>query len=201
MTAQAYPLSWPAGWGRVKSRSTGQFTAGGSGAAGRQRIELHHGVARVFDELERLKVKEDTVIISTNVRPSLGARQPATAPTDPGVAVYWTDKAGLSRCMATDRYTRVADNLAAIAATLEALRAIERHGGAEILDRAFMGFAALPAPEQAWAVLGVTRTATKTEIERAYRRLAMDAHPDRGGDQETMARLNAARDAALAGAP
>ena len=38
--------------------------------------------------------------------------------------------------MAIDAYTRTADNLAAVAATLEAMRAIERHGGAQILERA-----------------------------------------------------------------
>ena len=79
--------------------------------------------------------------------------------------------------MAIDQYFRVADNLAAIAATLEAMRAIERHGGAEILDRAFTGFTALPAPEQPFHVLGVSATATDEEIETAYRRLAMQHHP------------------------
>jgi hypothetical protein len=48
--------------------------------------------------------------------------------------------------MAIDQYDRVEHNLAAIAATLDAMRAIKRHGGAEILDRAFTGFTALPAP-------------------------------------------------------
>lgn len=48
--------------------------------------------------------------------------------------------------MAIDQYYRVEENLAAIAATLDAMRAIERHGGAQILDRASTGFAALQAP-------------------------------------------------------
>jgi DnaJ-domain-containing protein 1 len=97
--------------------------------------------------------------------------------------------------MAIDRYDALADNLAAIAATLEAMRAIDRHGGAEILDRAFKGFVALPAPEQPWNVLGVAMTATTGEIDEAYRRLAMQHHPDRGGDAAAMARINAAREA------
>jgi len=102
------------------------------------------------------------------------------------------------QCMAIDRYDRVADNLAAIAATLEAMRAIERHGGAEILDRAFTGFAALPQPETSWwVILGVAPNASCDEIEAAYRRLAMKHHPDRGGDPHEMARINAARDVGL----
>jgi hypothetical protein len=100
--------------------------------------------------------------------------------------------------MAIDRYERVADNLAAIAATLEAMRAIERHGGAEILDRAFTGFAALPAPEQPWQTLGLeTSRPTRDQVEEAHRRLAMKHHPDRGGDHDAMARINAARDQLL----
>jgi len=96
--------------------------------------------------------------------------------------------------MAVDRYDRVADNLAAIAATLDAMRAIERHGGAAILDRAFAGFTALPASEQWFTVLGVSANASPAEIDEAYRRLAMKHHPDRGGGEHEMSRINAARD-------
>lgn len=74
------------------------------------------------------------------------------------------------------------ETLAAIAATLSAMRAIERHGGAEILNRAFAGFAQLPAPSDSatswWAVLQVERTATPDEIRAAYRALARGLHPD-----------------------
>jgi len=100
--------------------------------------------------------------------------------------------------MAIDRYDRVADNLAAIAATLEALRGIERHGGGMILDRAFTGFKALPAPEQWFQVLGVSAHASRSDIDAAYRKLASVHHPDKpGGDHETIARINAARDQGL----
>src|SRR6185437_2928884 len=97
-------------------------------------------------------------------------------PSDPGVAVYWREGKN-TRCMAIDRYSRVPDNLAAIAATLDAMRAIERHGGAEILDRAFTGFVALPAPEQWFTILGVSANATAEEIKLAHRRL-IAAHPE-----------------------
>lgn len=100
--------------------------------------------------------------------------------------------------MAVDRYDRVEDNLAAIAATLDAMRAIERHGGASILDRAFQGFTALAAPESWWQVLGLKGPNTsRDEIETAHRRLAMANHPDRGGDTDKMSRINRARDQGL----
>ena len=122
-------------------------------------------------------------------------------PDDPGAAVYWETRKGERRVMAIDRYTDVADNLAAIAATLEAMRAIERHGGAQILDRAFTGFVALPAPgaSKSWRDIleyggGPARA---DEIDRNYRILARDAHPDRGGNHEAMSELNRAREEAL----
>jgi hypothetical protein len=77
------------------------------------------------------------------------------------------------------------------------MRSIERHGGAFILDRAFAGFKALAAPEQWFQVLGVSAHAGRAELEAAHARLAMQYHPDRGGDAHTMARINVARDEGL----
>jgi len=157
------------------------------------------GCARIILELERLKVRRDTLVISSNVAlrmdglPRSGEREPE----DPGVAVYWK-KHKKQSCMAIDGYARVGDNLAAVAATLEAMRSIERHGGAEILDRAFTGFIALPTPEQWFTILGVSANATSQEIERAHSRLAQQHHPDKGGNAAEMARINVARDEGLA---
>ena len=186
---EAYPLAWPQGWPRKKSyqRSRAKFSTSG------RVLSVMDGVQRVLLELERLGVKRDDLVISTDIPTRLdGLPRSDRTVADPGVAVYWRKRAD-TRCMAIDRYDRVADNLAAIAATLEAMRAIERHGGAEILDRAFTGFVALPAPEQWWQVLGVAENATCEEIDAAYRRLAALHHPDRGGDNAQMARINAAR--------
>lgn len=98
--------------------------------------------------------------------------------------------------MAIDQYTRVADNLAAIAATLYAMRAIERHGGAEILERAFTGFTALPAPD--WKLtLGLDGDVTKEEIDKAFRKLSMRFHPDHGGDAGEFHKLVQAREEGL----
>ena len=47
-------------------------------------------------------------------------------------------------------------------------------------------------------VLGLTRSASLADVRLARRRLAFDAHPDRGGDPEQMRSLNAAFDAAVA---
>jgi hypothetical protein len=156
---------------------------------------------RVKVELERLGVNvTDDSIVSTNLKLNLSGlpRGDQGEPTDPGVAVYFQKKAGPMRVIAIDAYTRVRDNLAAIAATLEAMRAIERHGGAQILERAFTGFAALAAPGKTWwDVLQVRPDADRATIEANFRRLARDRHPDNGGSHDAMTELNEARAAAL----
>ena len=44
-------------------------------------------------------------------------------------------------------------------------------------------------------VLGVESNATKPEVEKAYRKKAWNAHPDRGGSNEEMMKVNAAMEA------
>ena len=153
-------------------------------------ISIADGVDRVRAELQRMGIRDYDLVISSNLELRLDGlpRSGQREPVDPGIAVYWRD-AGETRCMAIDRYDRVADNLAAVAATLEAMRAIERHGGAEILNRAFTGFAALPGPgsSEHWADV-----LDRADPEGSYRRLRSQHHPDRGGDAEQFRRVQSA---------
>jgi hypothetical protein len=153
-------------------------------------------------ELERMGIGRDEVIVSTNVRTRLDGlpRSGEKEPDDPGAAVYWQpiNSKEPMRCMAIDRYTSVADNLAAIAATLDAMRAIERHGGAQILDRAFLGFKALPANvERPWReVFGLDGYPQLGVIEDRFKTLVQEHHPDKGGDRNKFEEIVAARKAA-----
>lgn len=206
MTISAFPLTWPTGWKRThpSQREHGRFNkkvrTSGSSWAMAQDLSIAEATARVLAELQRMGLGRDDVVISTNLVLRMDGlpRSDQKAPDDPGVAVYWETRKGGRKVMAIDRYYRVADNLAAVAATLEAMRAIERHGGAAILDRAFTGFTALPAPGSAlqaawWIVLGMnTKSPTRDELKTAYRRASMEAHPDRGGSDKAMAEVNAA---------
>jgi hypothetical protein len=205
---KAYPLSWPEGWKRSKSRIGAAFNKtrepvynqGQRVYQGKARLSVADAVRRVLAELERMGIRDDDIIISTNVPLRLdGLPRSDQEPTDPGVAVYWQKKGQPAmRCMAIDRYTRVADNLAAVAATLDAMRAIERHGGAEILNRAFLGFAALPEKaSQPWrVVLGIEGAATLDLVESRFRALVKVHHPDAGGKDEDFWKLQQAREAA-----
>jgi hypothetical protein len=186
-------LTWPQGWKRKQhwERAKSNFSRAG------QQLSVYEGTLRVLDELRRFGVMERDIIISTNVRTRRDGLPMSNQaePSDPGVAVYWK-KNGKDQVMASDRYTRVADNLAAIAATLDAMRAIERHGGAQILERAFLGFTALPAPENWRDVLNVSPSETGLKAllvaRNNYHALAKQHHPDAGGTAEGFARINRA---------
>jgi hypothetical protein len=195
-TITAFPLSWPASWKRTPdhSRARAKFNTSTArnqyGYRGKREVTITEAIERVLHELRGFGVSRENAIISTNLDVRLDGlpRSGQRAPDDPGAAVYWTRNANeRQRCMAIDQYDRLADNLAAIAATLGAMRAIERHGGAEILDRAFEGFAALPAAGEIsgigwWDVLGIAKDAPIDAITASWRTLSRAYHPDTGGE-------------------
>lgn len=204
------PTFWPAGWPTTlpSRRIEGRFRTAGFGRSQRA-LTLTQAFERLRDELKRMGVRETSIDMQGNIQfrqdgwPRAGQAQP----NDPSVAVYWEDPYDRKpRCMAIDRYTRVEQNIAALAATIEAMRSIERHGGATVLQRAFTGFLALPAPvpgavaAQApwWEVLGVQAHTPTEDVRAAHRRLASLHHPDKpGGDAEKMKVINLALAAAM----
>ncbi|CAN7339878.1 hypothetical protein LJR074_001930 [Acidovorax sp. LjRoot74] len=211
MTITAYPLTWPTGWKRTPQgqRTHGRFgvakTTPGGWKSHSSELPVSQATTRLLNELARMGAPHADIILSTNLVLRLDGlpRSGQAAPSDPGAAVYWRDPYnGQPRSMAIDQYTRVEQNIAALAATIEAMRAIERHGGAVVMERAFTGFAALPAPATGrdWQVvldLMDMPEPTADDVRKAYRRLAAVHHPDRGGDPAKMAELNQARDEAL----
>ncbi len=48
-----------------------------------------------------------------------------------------------------------------------------------------------------WALLGVSQTATPAEVKRAFRKKALETHPDHGGDALMFQKVRAAYDEAL----
>jgi hypothetical protein len=135
-------------------------------------------------------------VISTNLQVRLDGlpRADQRAPADPGAALYFVMD-GHRRCVPCDAYTKVEQNLAAIAATLEALRALERHGSG-IMERAFTGFTALPASivtPRHWRDVLDYRGNDLGECKRCYLRKMAEHHPDKHhGDHSRAADVNAA---------
>lgn len=184
----AYPLTWPDGYGRTKTPQNSRF-----------RDSTSFGYVRdgLIDELRKLGATK--VIISTNIEinrsglPYSGRKEP----NDSGVAAwFFMDKE--TRVIACDAWKTVRENMAALKNTVAALRGIDRWGASQILDRIFRGFAALPAPivaKRSWR--DVMEFEPDDEINREhvkarFNRLAKKLHPDHGGDAAQFAELHEA---------
>lgn len=187
MTA-AYPLAWPEGFPRSKSRAASQFKTKLPAALD----NVEHSLT-LFGRDSGLRVSD--IVLSSNV--ALGTDKPA----DPGVAV-WFGWDGQQRCIAVDRYLKVEENLQAIHHVIEARRTELRHGTLALVRATMTGLKALPAPPgKRWReilALPADAPATRDAILAAHRSLAAERHPDRGGSTAAMAELNRARDVALA---
>jgi hypothetical protein len=187
-----YPLTWPIRRPRTRNRKRAAFRSRGSA-----RLTIADACARLLRELRRLGVRQ--AIVSSNAPPtSTGLpRSSSSEPADPGAAVYF-ERAGRPYCLACDRWDRVADNIAAIAAEIEANRGRERWG-VVTLDEAFEAFVArLPATTQWWQKLGLAHPdVTPDHLRKVFRELARQHHPDLGGDAAKMSEYTAAYEEGL----
>lgn len=198
-----YPLHWPIGRPRTVDRDRKPALWKHDGRS----LNLTEGRRRIRTALSAItrsghRWRTTGVVLSLNIRfTQNGTRDQNISrrdPDDPGVALYFSLD-GQPLVLACDRWNTVQDNMAAIAAHIEALRGQERWGVAD-LAQAFAGHVALPAPagshppESWWQVLDVPRNASPGEIDRAWREAMATAHPDRGGSNEAAARLNQARE-------
>lgn len=188
-----FPLTWPNGQRRTVSRSNSPFKVG------------YDATLRELDA-ELMRFKASDVVISTNVELRADGMPQADRrpPSDPGVAVYFNrplrQPSGKTErvpfVVACDTYLTVAANLRAIGKTIENLRAIERYGSAQLAERAYTGFTALPPPskDRPWhEVLGVEAFAATDAVKARYRQLAHELHPDKpGGNADVFAIVTAA---------
>ncbi|MBD3609440.1 MAG: DnaJ domain-containing protein [Gammaproteobacteria bacterium] len=196
---QAYPLSWPAGWPRTQAHQRKRAAFGKKNDRGwKQELSIAQAIKRLRDELALMtpignpyRVVPADIIISSNmpVRKTDGMPMSGrAAPDDPGVAVYF-DLDGVPHCLPCDKWDRVADNIAAVAAHIGALRGIERWGVGDIA-KAFTGYQALPGPgvvqaKRHWRdVLDAHDCSTIDEVKKQYRIKVQKHHPDRGGEHD-----------------
>lgn len=180
------PLNWPVGWPRTASinRRHSRFNDDG------RVLSLTLGEDRVYDEFRKMGAVN--VLITYHGRGTDHRRY------DTGAAVYFVFE-NRSTVLACDRWYRVADNLAAIAAHVEALRGIDRWG-VGTLAQAFAGYRALPAAgaiKPWWEVLGMNWRPESFDLVKArYLALMKRHHPDHGGNANQAAEISAAYDQA-----
>lgn len=184
----AYPLQWPQGWPVTPYQKQG---------ASRFKTTFDKAQRKLHDELRMLGARD--IVVSSNV----AVRRDGMLYSDfarrkiavPAVAVYFTYNKQ-SMVMARDAYWTPQENIMSLAHAVAHMRGLTRHGGDHMLQRAFTGFTALPAPERKktwYEVLGVAPTDAPDSIEAAFRSKAKLLHPDNGGDAALMAELNVAR--------
>ena len=198
MKVAPYPLQWPDGWLRTPSeeRQERRYRPGRAYSDRRSFWTFAEARVALFEEFDLIGARN--VVVSSNYelrrdgRPRAGGR----TPEDGGVAVYFS-LGGRPSVLACDRHNWAAENVRAIAMTVKALNLVGKHGGGVILERSMRGFAGRPGDGGWWSILQVEETASREEIEAAFRELARAHHPDLGGTQERMAELNAAREQAL----
>jgi DnaJ domain len=197
----AFPLTWPVSQPRTPraERIQGRFQLTLVRSLGEVRHNLYLMGATDLVVSSNCPVKRDNLPYANSPEPD-----------DPGVAVYFNRKRGAKKgqlgsqsfVLACDQYRKLVWNIRAIGVTLESLRAIERHGSSRMLEQAFTGFAALPAPRNSeklwWEVLVVSHGASLEEIRVAYHQLCKIHHPDVGGDPKWMAEINRAFEQAKA---
>lgn len=173
---QSFPLAWPVGRKRSTYREQSRFdiTLGRARDAIVREVQLlaGRGTGPRLVISSNLAVRQDGL-------PYANQRQP----DDAGVAVYFVYKKR-QMCFACDRWRKVEDNMQAIAKTIDALRGVARWGTGDMMEAAFTGFTALPAPGETSArgwrdILGHDITAA--DLEARYRALRSQHHPDKGG--------------------
>ena len=185
----AHPLYWPEGWKRERYRSHARYKLTFVEARKHllKQVQLLGGSNPVISS--NMPLRQDGLPLAGGYR----------EPSDPGVAIYWTKK-GVTHVMACDHWHKTVDNMRALGLALEALRAVDRSGASQVLERAFAGFASLPAPVSGWrATLGfaANENPSREALKERYRQRIFENHPDRGGSEETTRKIIAAHAAAL----
>lgn len=211
---EPFPLQWPEGEPR---REPGRRSRSRFGVRGQ--VSFSEALIELRSELSRLGAANAVITTDLPVRRD-GIPYAATGRvSDPGVAVWFMlpDDRGVAseRVLACDRWLTHAENMRALALTIEAMRGLDRWGVAGAVSRVFAGFTALP-PGTGDEVLSTPRAKPWREVlgpwpasydalpdEAAlalarvhHRKLITEHHPDRGGDPARAAEINAALDEA-----
>lgn len=196
MTENAFPLAWPQGWPRtapdLRRDSRHAFKSGG------MPVSFDTARRKLLDNLALLRVTGVVLSTSIPLRQDGQPRADGYRDTmDPGVAVYFKRK-DRGMVMAQDAYDRPSANIRSLGLAIEAMRQLERHGGGQMMEKAFAGFVALPRRKSCWEVLEIPPGSGEASIRAAHKGLVLDNQHDVKGGDVRLAELNGARDEALA---
>lgn len=178
------PLECPLGYKQTETRFKSKFS-------------VSPDYAQNFLAAEVKRMKGTDLILSSNVPARNDGMMFANAMSrsyaNPGVSILFNYK-GKHITMCCDQYLAVWENVYALAKGIEAMRAMERRGVSDFIERAMSGFTALPQKQEWW---GVSKHANRDEVKAAYRALAKTTHPDAGGSHDAFQRINDAYSIAL----
>lgn len=171
----AFPLYWPSGYHRTAIPSSNFRFYPNS---------VYVEIKGLKDELTRMSARNITISTNIPLKNDGNPYSTYSKPSDVGVAVYFTrDNKAMVLCC--DKWNTVEANLRALSMSVDAMRGLDRWGVSQIMERAFMGFKALPEKAAGfpwWEVLGISRECTAKEVVAAYKKKIKIHHPDNGGD-------------------
>ena len=175
-----YPLQWPPQQPRTKRPTRARFG--------------NHSLMKVGEQIENeLKLMGTTnCLISSNLQVKTNGGFYANQKVeDSGIVIYFKLK-DKDKAMACDLWDKPEHNLWALQLSISAIRGLERWGGSEFLDGLFTGFKALPAPgESTVSKVEYFRSDMDLELgKRIFKNLAIELHPDKGGNPEDIMELN-----------
>lgn len=185
-----YPLYWPDSQPRTKESERINFPSSTNWTVMSVWREFYY-------EVERL-TKFPWIFSSSAEWSTREGRPKSYDPNDTGAALWFKRKKdGPWLCIACDKFNTLGGNIRAIQLIIEGRRREERYGTTAMIESAWSAFEvkALPVAYEPWHIILEVAPDCPLEVaEAAYRALARKAHPDAGGTDFAMSRLNVAID-------
>jgi hypothetical protein len=178
------PLAWPDNEPRTPASQK------------RNKSQFNTSISRTLDQLEAelLRFRAKNIVLSIDL-PFRGKVN------DPAAALFFDLPGGRAIAICCDLYWKQDDNVRALYKIVEGMRLIERFGGANVSQKTFTGFTALPPPKDCWKTLGISKGVGEGLSLKLKREFVMEAFRDRAkeghGAGADMAALTEARDEAL----
>lgn len=193
MTQWSRPVEWPEAVERTVVRDESRF----------KKRSFSTAIRMVVEELDRFRARK----IRATANVATGSARGCLDFNGVAVTFELRDRSigeWIGHAIACDNYPYASDNAVAIAKTVEALRAVERHGSSQLAAMAMSGFRALPPGADSgpkhrhWREVldvpgsGLTTNQQITLAKASFRELQKTLHPDHGGSPAAFEELTGA---------